>query len=156
MKQRPRCHIESTMATHQIFGWACGTKNRKHLVGIVGALLVMTSAALVSAAGREKPAVTVEEKAKHISNGLGQKPFDVTRHTIPLKEIHRNVPKDFIPALLRPRFNSAQDVAKLLRDSDRVVGVFLNRDSRAYPIRILNYHELVNDAVGGQPILVSW
>ena len=43
-----------------------------------------------------------------------------------------------------------------LKGDDRVLGVFLKGEARAYPVPILNYHELVNDKVGGRPILVSW
>jgi hypothetical protein len=39
---------------------------------------------------------------------------------------------------------------------DRVIGVTLNGESRAYPVRILNLHELVNDMLGGVPIAVTW
>ncbi|MBI1984016.1 MAG: DUF3179 domain-containing protein, partial [Acidobacteria bacterium] len=34
--------------------------------------------------------------------------------------------------------------------------VFLNGEAKAYPVRILTWHELVNDRVGGRAILVSW
>ncbi len=105
---------------------------------------------------REPRHVKVERKSKLISNGAGQKPFDVTQHTIPLSEIQRSVPKDAIPALVHPKFVAAGEVGKLLNDKDRVLGVLLNREAKAYPIRILNWHELVNDEAGGQPILVSW
>ncbi len=107
-------------------------------------------------ADQELREAKVERKSKLISNGAGQKPFDVTQHTIPLSEIQRSVPKDAIPALVHPKFVAAGEVGKLLNDKDRVLGVLLNREAKAYPIRILNWHELVNDEAGGQPTLVSW
>ncbi len=89
--------------------------------------------------------------------GEGQKPFDVTRHTIPLAQItDGGPPRDGIPALVDPPFVSANRMRKFLKDSDRVLGVVVNGEARAYPVRILNWHELVNDSVGDRPILVSW
>ncbi len=104
----------------------------------------------------ESRQIKVERKPKLISNGAGQKPFDVTRHTVPLSEIQRSVPRDAIPALVHPRFVTAGEVGKLLDVRDRVLGIYLNGEAKAYPTRILNWHELVNDEAGGQPILVSW
>jgi hypothetical protein len=100
--------------------------------------------------------VTTEPHAKYLSAGHGEKPFVATRHTIPLKEIQSSVPRDTIPALSNPKFISAGQVRGLLKKSDRVLGVYLNGEAKAYPVRILNWHELVNDTLGGRPILVSW
>jgi hypothetical protein len=43
-----------------------------------------------------------------------------------------------------------------LKPSERVLGVALNGEAKAYPLRILNWHELVNDSVGERPVLVTW
>jgi uncharacterized protein DUF3179 len=131
---------------------------RMSLLGTLSVLLFALAAVTISAvaAGQEAREVKVERKPKYISNGAGQKPFDVTRHTVPLAEIERSVPKNSIPALVHPRFVAAGEIGKLLDVKDRVLGVYLNGEAKAYPIRILNWHELVNDEVGGRPILVSW
>jgi hypothetical protein len=44
----------------------------------------------------------------------------------------------------------------VLRPSDIVLGVEFGGIAKAYPVRILNWHEVVNDDVGQQPVLVSW
>jgi len=76
---------------------------------------------------------------------------------IPISEIEFGGPaRDQIPALVRPSFISAREVERRLKDSDRVLGVFLNGEAKAYPTQILNWHELVNDEVGDRPVLVSW
>lgn len=41
-------------------------------------------------------------------------------------------------------------------DEEGVIGVLINGEARAYPIRLLSLHEIVNDTVGGQPIAVTW
>jgi len=75
---------------------------------------------------------------------------------IPLKDIHDGgPPKDGIPALTAPQFDRASD-AGYMRPQDRVLVVQINGETKAYPIKILNWHELVNDTLGGQDILVSY
>jgi len=82
--------------------------------------------------------------------------FDYTQHSIPISEIHAGGPgKDGIPALYDPEFISGDEV-KYLKSSDRILGLIVNGEAKAYPIRILNWHELVNDSVGGKDVLVSY
>ena len=64
-------------------------------------------------------------------------------------------PKDGIPALLNPRFVSV-DAADHVNPDDQVIGVVVGNDARAYPIKILNWHEAVNDTVDGQPLVVTF
>lgn len=64
-------------------------------------------------------------------------------------------PKGGIPALTNPSYLDADDVDYLLGD-DMVLGLEIGGDARAYPLRILSWHELVNDVVGETPVLVSW
>ena len=83
--------------------------------------------------------------------------FDFSRHSIPPEEIvSGGPPKDGIPALLEPKFITADQARKVLRDQDRVLGLTRNGQSKAYPIKILNWHEIVNDAIGGQPVVVTF
>jgi hypothetical protein len=65
------------------------------------------------------------------------------------------VRKDGIPALLYPRHIPAAR-ADYLKGKDRVFGVFLNGEARAYPHRILDWHEMCNDLVGGAPVSLSY
>jgi len=117
-------------------------------------LVFLLSLAVATGAGQQ---VQVEGKAKFIRNGQGTKPFDVTRHLIPLRQIHGGgPPRDAIPALNDPPNMSAEQAERLLNASDRVLGVVFGGQAKAYPVRILNWHELVNDTVGGRRILVSW
>lgn len=61
------------------------------------------------------------------------------------------VRKDGIPPLENPNFVSPE-VAAYLRPGEQVFGVEVNGDARAYPLRIMNSHELANDVVGGRPV----
>ena len=56
-----------------------------------------------------------------------------------------------IPALLAPQFIDA-DQADFIKPDDLVIGVTISGQPKAYPIKILNWHEVVNDTVGGVPV----
>ncbi|MDX8392761.1 MAG: DUF3179 domain-containing protein [Mariprofundaceae bacterium] len=65
-------------------------------------------------------------------------------------------PKDGIPALTRPATESAAHANHWLADSDMILGVVMKGQSRAYPLRILNWHEIINDDIAGEKIVVSY
>jgi Protein of unknown function (DUF3179) len=62
---------------------------------------------------------------------------------------------DGIPALERPRTLPARR-ARYLAAGDPVFGVELNGAARAYPLRILDWHEMANDVVGGVPVSLAY
>ena len=81
--------------------------------------------------------------------------FDLSSASIRSAEILEGGPdRDGIPALDGPRFESAD--ASTWSDRERVLGISIGGESRAYPVAILDWHELVNDTLGGQPIVVSY
>ena len=82
--------------------------------------------------------------------------WDFSKHSIPLDEIQSGgPPRDGIPALTNPKYVPAAK-ADYMRPDEQVLGVFINGVARAYPTRILSWHEVVNDEFGGEPVLVSW
>lgn len=64
-------------------------------------------------------------------------------------------PKDGIPAILKPKFVRPEQ-AVFLKEGDQVIGVEVNGTAKAYPLKILNWHEVVNDTVNGIPIMVTF
>ena len=65
------------------------------------------------------------------------------------------VPPDGIPALEHPRFEPVSSV-DWLGPAEPVLALEINGDARAYPLQIMTWHELVNGAVGGTPVTVSY
>ncbi len=65
------------------------------------------------------------------------------------------VPYEGIPALDQPRAIDAGS-AGYLEDGEPVFGVMLGGEARAYPLRILDWHELSNDTLGGVPFALSY
>ncbi len=64
--------------------------------------------------------------------------------------------RDGIPAILDPIFANRAAAVAQMDPSERVIGVSINGDHRAYPLNLLSRHEIVNDTVGGKPIAVTW
>jgi hypothetical protein len=63
--------------------------------------------------------------------------------------------RDGIPAIDKPTFVLGKQ-AIFLKPDDRVLGIKNNKQVKAYPLAILNYHEIVNDNVGGDRIAVTY
>ena len=81
---------------------------------------------------------------------------DFTRLTIPLSEVMSGgPPKDGIPSIDKPKFAAIKDITGMV-DREPVITVAINGDVRAYPLRILTWHEIVNDTVGGKPVTVTY
>lgn len=82
--------------------------------------------------------------------------FDLGNATVPPENIvSGGPPRDGIPALTEPEM-TAGDKADYLRDSDLVLGVEMEGQARAYPTRILVWHEIVNDTIAGKPVAVTF
>ncbi len=89
-------------------------------------------------------------------SGRSSSEFDLSQHSVPLKELRSGgPPKDGIPAILNPIFVQAK-MASFLHDEDRVLGLSDGNQAKAYPVKILNRHEIVNDMIGGKPALVTY
>ncbi|ELZ81428.1 DUF3179 domain-containing protein [Haloferax larsenii] len=79
---------------------------------------------------------------------------------VPKDELRRGAPKDAIPAITAPVYSDDwtgfDEVNVTLEDSFEVVGVEIDGIARAYPLAILNWHEIVNDTFDGRPVVVTY
>ena len=76
---------------------------------------------------------------------------------VPYREIISGGPgKDEIPALQYPLFEIISHAEQWLSGRSPVQFVEINGDARAYPLMILTWHEIINDVVGGVPIVITF
>ena len=76
---------------------------------------------------------------------------------VPLEEIRSGgPPPDGIPPIDDPVFESVGAAGEWLEPQDPVLVVDVDGDARAYPLAILTFHEIVNDVVAGEPLLVTY
>ena len=75
---------------------------------------------------------------------------------IPVGEVFDGGPgKDGIPALSNPQLVASSEVS-FLGDGDLVIGVVIGGVARAYPHVILDWHEIINDQVGGEAYSLTY
>ena len=82
---------------------------------------------------------------------------DGVKHSVPLDEIiGGGPPKDGIPSIDNPVFVSVKDADKLLNNDSVGLGFVWKGEARFYPYQILVWHEIVNDEIKGDPVLISY
>ena len=89
---------------------------------------------------------------------VGLTAWDFSEHSIPLGQILSGGPsKDGIPAIDQPQFITADKASRtFLKDGDRIIALVVSGKKKAYPIKILNWHEVVNDSIGGRHVVVTF
>jgi hypothetical protein len=82
---------------------------------------------------------------------------DFSKHSVPYSEIlSGGPPRDGIPPLRNPKFVSVLQADAWLKPVEPVILVQVGDEAKAYPIQILIWHEIANDTVGGEPLVVTF
>ena len=63
---------------------------------------------------------------------------------------------DAIAAITVPSFAPTENAEGWMDPDELVVGLSINGEHRAYPLRIINAHEMANDVLGGEPIALAY
>lgn len=140
-----------------------GPVSRRHLLA---GLATAGAAGAAGCFGRGR-----DETATGAGVAAGPPPATRVPDDLPVPEsaLHRGANRDAIPAVVDPAFAADWSEVELvtrtefgvmpitprLADFDRVVGVVRDGVARAYPLRVLDWHEVVNDDLGG-PLLVTF
>ncbi|MEP7136670.1 MAG: DUF3179 domain-containing (seleno)protein, partial [Chloroflexota bacterium] len=104
-----------------------------------------------------KPTYTSLPSESPPGNAENEFTTDFSKHSVPYSEIlSGGPPKDGIPPIDEPQFIPVNEADEWLNDREPVVFVQVNDEAKAYPIQILIWHEIVNDTVGGEPLIVSF
>ncbi len=85
---------------------------------------------------------------------------DWSKKTISLSELFRGIfredPRDAIPPIDEPALETVAEASEWLAEREPVVALELEGEARAYPLRILTSHEVVNDVVGGRAVVITY
>jgi len=82
---------------------------------------------------------------------------DFTKASVDLAEFRGGgPPKDGIPPIDEPAYESIAAARTWLDDRSPVISLVVGNQGRAYPLAILMWHEIVNDVVGGDPVVVTF
>ncbi len=89
-------------------------------------------------------------------SAMAQNGFDLSNARIPREEILPGGPaRDGIPSIDAPKF-VPPEAATFLRDGDIVLSVTHGQTTRAYPLRVLVWHEIVNDTIESEPVVITY
>jgi len=65
-------------------------------------------------------------------------------------------PKDGIPAIDHPEFESIEAAREWIDGQAPVIALELNGEAKAYPMAVMTWHEITNDTLGGEPVVVTF
>lgn len=98
----------------------------------------------------------IDQRSNARSNTSSSNGFDLSNSLVPADEIHHGGPRrDGISAIDKPKFISPAQ-ADFLKPEHRILGLSRHGISKAYPVQILNYHEIVNDKLGTEPVVITY
>lgn len=108
------------------------------------------------------PTVTADERADEQRETIARRlrddfpMLDTTKSTVDLLDIIGLVPPDGIPSIDEPNFDTVEGAGAWLQPQEPVIVFEHGGDARAYPLHIMTWHEIVNDVVGGEPVIVTY
>jgi len=127
------------------------------LVAVGGVILLQMFGVLnfLNLGSAPEPVRTIVSKIPGQEFNIGQ-----DRATIDIRKIRQGCPagRDCIPSIDNPEFVNAEEAEQRgwIAGGDVVFGITHKGVSRAYPQNILNWHEIVNDTIAGDPILITF
>jgi hypothetical protein len=139
-------------------------KPRRLLTLLIAPIAVLAVACGTAATDEPTPgpdgeAPSTPERIEGIPDVTGWN-TDWSNRTIDLRELRRGLfasdPRDIIPPIDNPNFESIAEADEWLDDREPVVLLQRGDEARAYPIRILTWHEIVNDEIAGEPVAVTY
>jgi hypothetical protein len=81
---------------------------------------------------------------------------DFSKSSVDFKEIlSGGPPKDGIPSIDDPKFVPLSEITDIAA-TEPVISLEINGEAKGYPLRVLTWHEIVNDELGGVPITVTF
>jgi len=132
---------------------------RNHRTCLLSGLALLTAtlpACAQTAGGSEQAEVDSAAVAGKLGRGEAWR-TDFSMISVPMGQIvSGGPPKDGIPAIDHPRFQSSRAAAAWLEDREPVLLVEIDGVARAYPLRILIRHEIVNDEIAGRPVAITY
>lgn len=82
--------------------------------------------------------------------------FDITNYSLNDEQFHYGIGREAFPALLKPEFTTIDAVDSIWNDDDRFLVAFKGQTVKAYSIKDLTHHEVVNDHLDGTPIMAAY
>jgi hypothetical protein len=134
--------------------------NRK--IGLIGLCLIglVFASGCLSDTQTERGAGAAEKTSV---TGTGDAEFEIkmtadgVKYIVdPAKIVGGGPPKDGIPSIDHPRYVSLEEADEWIQDNELVLAIIYKDIKRVYPLQIMVWHEIVNDIIAGDPILITY
>jgi len=130
-------------------------KQKHAIYMIIGIIMVVLAFFLI--ADRNPKSSPQDEIVNTTPNGEIKVTKDGVKYIIdPAKIRNGGPPKDGIPSIDSPKFVSVSDADEWIEDNELVLALEYKGIKRVYPLQILVWHEIVNDNIAGDPILITY
>lgn len=98
-----------------------------------------------------------KDGVKYLYGGEDNKQhFNITDYTLKDEQFHYGIGREAFPALLEPRFISVKEAMSLHADTARFLLAYSGNDVKAYSVKDLIRHEVVNDVLDGKPVFAAY
>ncbi len=122
------------------------------VVAIVLLSIVLAGSCAVPAPSEESPRTGEVEGDMEIK--VTEKGTKYVVH--PDKLVGGGPPPDGIPSIDNPKFVSPQEADQWIQDNELVLAIIYKGVKRVYPLQIMVWHEIVNDTIAGDPLLITY
>jgi hypothetical protein len=122
-------------------------KMKKMLLFSIASALVIT----LASCAQPTPPPAPEEEYDIKTDASG------TKYIVnPAKIVGGGPPKDGIPSIDNPKFVSVAEADQWIQDNELVITIIHKGIKRVYPLQIMVWHEIVNETIGGDPLLITY
>ena len=105
----------------------------------------------------QAPISTVDSSEPPPRGATSEFSTDFSKHSIPYSDVlSGGPPKDGIPAINDPKYVSILEADEWLKPVEPVIAIKVDGQSRAYPLQILMWHEIINDTLNREPLTVTF
>ena len=131
-----------------------------YLVVFVVSILL---ASLIGCSKQQAPAPEPETPIPTPTLAPSQEEYEIktdpsgTKYIVdPDKIVGGGPPKDGIPSIDNPKFVTLDEADQWIEDNELVLGITYKGIKRVYPLQIMVWHEIVNDIIVGDPLLITY
>lgn len=132
----------------------------KYLIVLILSLLLLTTffgcVQPAPTSPTPTPALTPATPPQQEVYDIKTDPSGVKYIVDPAKIVGGGPPKDGIPSIDNPKFVRLDEADQWIEDNELVLGIIYKGVKRVYPLQIMVWHEIVNDVISGDPLLITY
>ncbi len=127
------------------------------------AVFILSLLLLASLPGCTRATPTSQPPAKPTATPPSEEEYDIktdssgVKYVVdPDKIVGGGPSKDGIPSIDNPKFVTLEEADQWIEDNELILGITYKGVERVYPLQIMVWHEIVNDIIAGDPLLITY